>query len=145
MKLLHLALSGFLAVSTMGSDVVAQEFDAAAEIEAAIAGGDIAKGEKVFKKCKACHKVGEDAKNTVGPQLNHFFAREIGSNEEYKYSDTFLEKKAEGQVWDIEAFNAFLTKPKDYIAKTKMTFAGLKKDSDRADVLAYLASIQVTE
>lgn len=145
MKLTHLALSGLLAFSAFGTAAVAQDFDRAAEIEAAIAAGDIAKGEKVFKKCKGCHKVGDNAKNSVGPQLNHFFGIEIGSSADYKYSDPLLELKATGQVWDIEALDAFLTKPKDYIAKTKMTFAGLKKEDDRANVLAYLASIQVAE
>jgi len=145
MKLVHLALSGLLAVSAMGSVAVAQDFDPAAELEAAIAAGDLAKGAKVFKKCKGCHKVGEKAKNSVGPQLNSFFGVEIGSSEGFKYSKPLLEKKAEGQIWDIEALDMFFTKPKDYIPKTKMTFAGLKKDADRANVIAYLASIQVTE
>lgn len=145
MKLTTLALSGMLAISTFGSAVVAQDFDPATEIEAAIAAGDLAKGEKVFKKCKGCHKVGDKAKNSVGPQLNNFFAIELGSSEGFKYSQPLLDKKAEGQIWDIEALDAFLKKPKDYIPKTKMTFAGLKKDADRANVIAYLASIQVTE
>jgi len=145
MKLTHLALSGLLAISAMGSSAVAQDFDKAAEIEAAIAAGDIAKGEKVFKKCKGCHKVGDKAKNSVGPQLNNFFGHEIGASEGYKYSKPLLALKETGQIWDLEALDAFLTKPKDYIAKTKMTFAGLKKEEDRANVLAYLASIQTSE
>lgn len=145
MKLIHLALSGLLAISAMGSSAVAQDFDKAAEIEAAVAAGDIAKGEKIFKKCKGCHKVGENAKNSVGPQLNNFFGHEIGASEDYKYSDPLLELKATGQIWDIEALDAFFTKPKDYIKKTKMTFAGLKKEDDRANVIAYLASIQISE
>lgn len=145
MKFTTLALSGLLAISAFGSTAIAQDFDPAAEIEAAIAAGDLAKGEKVFKKCKGCHKVGDKAKNSVGPQLNNFFAVEIGASEGFKYSKPLLAKKDEGQIWDIEALDAFLKKPKDYIPKTKMTFAGLKKDADRANVIAYLASIQVTE
>ncbi|MGJ8527395.1 c-type cytochrome [Maritalea sp.] len=145
MKLVHLALTGVLAATAFGSTALAQDFDPAAEREAAIAAGDVAKGEKVFKKCKACHKIGEKAKNGVGPQLNHFFAAEIGASEGFKYSKSFLEKKAEGQIWDVEALNEFLKRPKDYIAKTKMTFAGLKKEADRTNVIAYLASIQVAE
>ena len=145
MKLVHLVLSGALALSAMGSVAAAQDFDPAVEIETAIAAGDLVAGEKIFKKCSGCHKVGEKAKNSVGPQLNEFFGQEIGESDGYKYSKGLLAKKAEGQIWDIEALDAFLTKPKDFIAKTKMTFAGLKKEDDRANVIAYLASIQDTE
>ncbi|WP_319530973.1 cytochrome c family protein [uncultured Cohaesibacter sp.] len=107
---------------------------------AALAEGDAAKGEKVFNKCKACHQVGEGAKNKVGPVLNGVIGRKIASAEDFKYSKAFLEK-AEAEpdfVWTEEAINEYLTKPKDYIKKNKMAFAGLKKDDDRADVIAYL-------
>lgn len=149
MKISQLAMVAALVVGTFGTPALAQDaaiqFDRSAEIEAAIAGGDVKKGESVFAKCKACHKIGDGAKNAVGPQLNNFFGNELGSSEGFKYSDPLLEKKAAGQVWDIEALNAFLLKPKDYIPKTKMTFAGLKKDADRANVIAFLASIQAAE
>ena len=100
--------------------------------------GDAAAGEKVFRKCKACHMVGEDAKNKVGPQLNGIVGAEAGKVEGYKYSKALLAKAEEGLVWDEEALDAYLTKPKDFIPKTKMAFAGLRKEKDRANLIAYM-------
>ncbi|CAN0461415.1 unnamed protein product [Ectocarpus fasciculatus] len=104
----------------------------------AFAEGDAAKGEKVYRKCKACHTVGEDAKNKVGPHLNGIIDAEIASVEGFKYSKAFLEKKTEGLVWSEAEIDAYLTKPKKYLPGTKMSFAGLRKEQDRADVIAYL-------
>ncbi|MCV0426293.1 MAG: cytochrome c family protein [Roseibium sp.] len=103
----------------------------------ASAEGDPAKGEKVFKKCAACHAVGENAKNKVGPQLNGVVDRSWGAVEGYKYSKALIEL-SDGQVWDVENLDIYLTKPKDLIKKGKMAFAGLRKEQDRADVIAYL-------
>ena len=108
----------------------------------ALADGDPAKGEKVFNKCKACHAVGEDAKNKIGPLLNGIVGAEIASVEGFKYSDAFLEKKSEGLVWDEDTLDAYLTKPKDFIPKTKMTFNGLRKEDEREDVIAYLKQFE---
>lgn len=105
----------------------------------ASAEGDAAKGDKVFKKCKACHAVGEKAKNKVGPQLNGVVDRPLGSVEGFKYSKALLAKAEEGMVWDAANLDAYLTKPKDFIPKGKMAFAGLKKEADRENVIAYLA------
>ena len=102
--------------------------------------GDPAKGKKVFNKCKACHMVGEKAKNRVGPILNGIIDQPWGMNEEFKYSKPLLEGKDEGRIWDFETLDAYLTKPKDVIPKGKMVFAGLKKEQDRMDVIAYLSS-----
>lgn len=104
----------------------------------ASAEGDPAKGEKVFKKCAACHAVGENAKNKVGPQLNGVVDRGWGQVEGYKYSKALIEQ-GDGQVWDVENLDVYLTKPKDLIKKGKMAFAGLRKDEDRVNVIAYLA------
>ena len=104
----------------------------------AMADGDPAKGEKVFKKCAACHAVGEGAKNKVGPELNGIVGRAWGVAEGYKYSSALLEM-ADGKVWDEETLTVYLEKPKDMIPKTKMAFAGLKKEEDRDNVIAYLA------
>jgi cytochrome c len=104
--------------------------------------GDPAKGEKVFRKCKACHAVGEGAKNKIGPQLNGIVGAEIASVEGFRYSDAFMEKKAEGLVWDEETLDAYLAKPRDFIAKTKMSFAGLRKEEEREDVIAYLKQFE---
>jgi len=104
----------------------------------ASAEGDAAKGEKVFRKCQACHAVGPDAKNKVGPQLNGVVGRDWGAVEGYKYSKALIEM-GDGKVWDEATLDAYLTKPKDVIPKGKMAFAGLRKEQDRADVIAYLA------
>ena len=108
----------------------------------ALAEGDAAAGEKVFKKCKACHQVGDGAKNRVGPMLNGIVGNEIASVEDFKYSKAFLAKKAEGLVWIVEVLDTYLTKPKKFIPGTKMSYAGLKKEGDRANVIAYLKTFE---
>ncbi|GAA6187552.1 c-type cytochrome [Litorivita sp. NS0012-18] len=109
--------------------------------EAALDPELVADGEKVFKKCKACHQVGEGAQNKTGPILNDIAGQTIGSVEGYKYSKTFKGLAAEGAVWDDAALAAFLAKPKAFAPKTKMSFAGLKKESDIAAMIAYLKSL----
>lgn len=99
---------------------------------------DAGAGEKVFKKCKACHAVGEGAKNKVGPHLNELFGRKAAAIEGYKYSKAFKAAGEDGLVWNEETLDKFLLKPKAMIKKTKMSFGGLKKDEDRANIIAYL-------
>jgi cytochrome c len=118
-----------------GTALLAMTVSAAAE-------GDVKKGEKVFKKCKACHAVGEKAKNKVGPQLNGVVDRPLGSIEGFKYSKALLAKAEEGLVWDAANLDAYLTKPKAFIPKGKMAFAGLKKEADRENIIAYLAQFK---
>lgn len=98
--------------------------------------GDPAKGEKVYRKCKACHAL-EAGKNKVGPTLAGIFGRTAGSVEGFKYSDAM---KNSGVVWDEATIDEYMVKPKDFIPGNKMTFAGLKKEKDRADLIAYLKS-----
>lgn len=100
--------------------------------------GDAGKGEKVFRKCKACHAVGEGAKNKVGPHLNDVVGRTAGSLDDFKYSKAMVAAGEEGIVWDEETLSAYLEKPRDYIKGNRMGFAGLRKEDDRADVIAYL-------
>ena len=97
-------------------------------------------GEKVFRKCTACHAIGDGAKNKVGPQLNGIIGRTMGSVEGFKYSNGFVEANAEGNVWTPEEMAAFLANPKSYMKGTKMAFAGLKKDEDLTAITAYLES-----
>lgn len=106
---------------------------------AASAEGDVKKGEKVFKKCKACHAIGPDAKNKVGPELNGIVGRKVAGIEDFKYSPA-MKKFGEGdKVWDEATLDTYLTKPKKVVPKTKMAFAGLKKEKDRQNIIAYLA------
>ncbi len=102
--------------------------------------GDAEAGEKVFRKCKACHAVGADAKNKVGPVLNGIVGAAVGANDGFKYSDALLALTAEDKIWTPEELDAFLTKPRDYVKGTKMSFAGLRKEDDRTNVIAYLAT-----
>ena len=105
---------------------------------AAFADGDPAAGEKVFKKCSACHAVGAGAKNKVGPELNGIVGRKVASVEGFKYSPAMTEFGAGDKAWDAATLDAYLADPKSYIPKNKMAFAGLKKADERADVIAYL-------
>ncbi|HSF95049.1 MAG TPA: cytochrome c family protein [Thermohalobaculum sp.] len=103
----------------------------------ALADGDAAKGEKVFRKCKACHTV-EEGKNRVGPSLFAVVGRPVAAIGDYKYSDA-MRGFGDGKTWTPELLDAYLAKPKDLVPGTKMTFQGLKAEADRADVIAYLA------
>lgn len=100
-----------------------------------------AKGEKVFKKCKACHQVGEGAKNKTGPALNGVLGASVAHVDGFKYSKDLSAAKEEGRVWDETLMSEFLAKPKSVFKKTKMTFAGLKKDSEISAVIEYLKSV----
>ncbi len=101
--------------------------------------GDPAKGANVFKKCMACHAVGEGAKNKVGPELNGIIDRKMGAVEGFNYSDTLKEHNAKGDTWTAEVLSKYLENPKAYMPGVKMVFAGLPKETDRADLLAYLS------
>lgn len=98
----------------------------------------VAKGAKVFKKCKSCHKVGEGAKNASGPILNGVVNNAAGAIEGFKYSKAMKDAAANGLVWTPQELSAFLTKPKKYLKKTKMSFNGLKKEEDRAAIIEFL-------
>ncbi|RXV66926.1 cytochrome c family protein [Roseovarius sp. A46] len=104
--------------------------------------GDPEAGEKVFRKCKACHMVGEGAKNRVGPVLNGVVGGPVASVEGFKYSDVFQEMAAEDAVWTEEELAAFLDSPRKYAKGTKMAFPGLRKEEEIADVIAYLATFE---
>lgn len=106
----------------------------------ALAEADLKKGEKVFKKCRACHTIGEDAKTKIGPILNNIFGATAGTNADFaaKYSKAMLKKGEEGLVWNEGTLDAFLKKPKKYIKKTKMAFAGIKKEKQRINLIAFL-------
>jgi len=114
----------------------------AAEETAALDPALVAEGENVFKKCKACHQVGEGAKNRTGPVLNGIVGHPAGAVEDFRYSRAMEEAAEGGLVWTEEELAAFLAKPRDYMKKTKMSFAGLRKDEDIAAVIEYLKSFE---
>ncbi|EBA02500.1 diheme cytochrome c SoxD [Rhodobacterales bacterium HTCC2150] len=125
------------------AEVAAVVEEVAAVVEPEVVALDealVAKGKKTFKKCKACHKIGEGAKNGTGPLLNGVVGATAGAVEKFKYSKAMASAGADGLVWTPEELHAFLTKPKAYMKKTKMSFNGLKKESDRNAVIEYLKS-----
>lgn len=121
----------------------AEESEAEQEAAAPAAAFDAelaAAGETVFKKCKACHQVGEGAKNRSGPVLNGVVGRRMASVEGFKYSNDINAMADGGQVWDEENLTLFLTKPKAFMPKTRMSFPGLKSQDDIRAVTEYLKS-----
>lgn len=107
-----------------------------------LAQGDVAKGEKLFKKCAACHAVGDGAKNKVGPVLTGILDNKAGQNPDFKYSKAMKKAAADGLVWDEASLSEFLTKPRAFLKGTKMGFAGFKKPADIENVVAYLATFE---
>ena len=104
-------------------------------ISTLLASGSIDHGKMVVKKCTACHSVSKEGSNKIGPALWGIIGRKIGSISDYKYSKAMSEF---GKTWNFETMNNFLIKPKDYIKGTKMAFAGLSKEKDRASIILYL-------
>jgi len=100
-----------------------------------LASANISDGEKVFKKCAACHSIAKGGKNKIGPALWGILGRQAGSINDYKYSKAMA---GHGKKWSFEEMNNFLIKPKDWIKGTKMSFAGLKKPEERAAVILYM-------
>ena len=101
-----------------------------------------AAGEKVFKKCKSCHQVGEKAKNRSGPVLNSVVGAAAGSVEGFKYSNALSDAAQDGLIGSEAELTAFLAKPKAYLKGTKMSFAGLRKEADQAAVVEYLKTFE---
>ncbi len=97
-------------------------------------------GANVFKKCQACHAVGEGAKNKVGPELNDLFGRTAGGLDDYNYSKPMKEAGANGLVWNDETLHQYLADPKGFVKGNKMAFPGLKKQEDLDAVTAFLKS-----
>lgn len=102
-----------------------------------LASADAANGAKVYKKCAACHTIEDGGANKVGPNLHGILDRDIGSVGGFAYSADLAELEGD---WTYDSLNAFLLKPKDFASGTKMAFAGIKKDADRADLIMYLRS-----
>ena len=108
------------------------------DIKAFLALGTIEHGEKVFKKCSACHVAAKGGKNKIGPVLYGVLGRKSASVSDYKYSKALI---AHGKIWSFAEMNSFLIKPQAHIKGTKMAYAGLKNDKDRASVILYMNSL----
>ena len=105
----------------------------------ALAAGDAAAGKTVFNQCKACHQAGPEAKNSVGPVLNGIVGRKAGEYPGYNYSDA---NKGSGLTWDEATLRVYLTDPKAKVPGTKMMFAGIKREKQLDDLIAYLMGIK---
>ena len=130
-------IEGLEAAPTQTSASSEMKVEEKINIAELLALGDMAHGEKVFKKCSACHMIASDGKNMIGPNLWEVIGRTAGSVSDYKYSKAMV---AYGKAWTFEEMNAYLIKPQAYIKGTKMAFAGLRKEKDRASVIIYMNS-----
>jgi cytochrome c len=97
---------------------------------------DAAAGERIFNQCRACHQLGETAKNGVGPQLNGLFGRKAGTAEGYSYSAAY---KSLDKMWDTENFTVYIKDPRGVTPGTKMVYAGLKDETQISNLIAYLS------
>ena len=119
-----------------GSSIkTAEVIEKVVDIAALMALGDVASGEKIFKKCAACHSINKGGKHKIGPALYNVVGRKVGGVEDYKYSKALIAYEKE---WTFEELNGFLIKPAKHIKGTKMAYAGLRKEADRASVIKYL-------
>ena len=127
------------AVDVEEATIVSSSTEASVEekidIAALMAMGDLTHGEKVFKKCAACHSIVKGGKNNIGPALYNVVGRKTGVVSNYKYSKALASYDKE---WNLEELNGYLIKPAKWIKGTKMAFAGLRKEKDRASVIKYL-------
>ena len=102
---------------------------------AVFASTSAAEGAKIFKKCAACHSIAQGGGNKIGPALWGVLGRKAGSISDYKYSKALV---AHGKIWTFDEMNGFLIKPKDWVKGTKMSFAGLKNEKERAALILYM-------
>jgi cytochrome c len=120
-----------LASSTPKTSNVVEKID----IVSVMAQGDVTSGKKIFKKCAACHSINKGGANKIGPALYNVVGRRVGGVADYKYSKTLA---SYGKEWTFEELNGFLIKPAAYLKGTKMSYAGLRKEADRASIIKYL-------
>ena len=117
------------------SSSVAEVAEEKIDIAALMSMGDLASGEKIFKKCASCHSIVKGGKNKIGPALYNVVGRQVGEVSDYKYSKALIGYE---KAWTFEELNGFLLKPSKWIKGTKMAYAGLRKEKDRASVIKYL-------
>ena len=124
-----------VSITTTTEATSASSSSGSGEIMALLTSANVADGEKVFKKCAACHSIAKGGGNKIGPALWGVLGRKAGSVSDYKYSKAMA---AHGKTWSFEEMNSFLIKPRDWIKGTKMSFAGLKSKNDRVAVILYM-------
>ena len=122
-------------VTTAASTASAETSSGTGDIMAIFASTSATDGQKVFKKCAACHSITKGGANKIGPALWGVIGRQAGNISDYKYSKAMA---AHGKIWSFEEMNGFLIKPKDWIKGTKMSYAGLKSEKERAAVILYM-------
>jgi cytochrome c len=136
------AIAALLATGTVIGPVLAQAQAPApapaAPAAAAPREGDPAAGERVFTQCRACHQVGETARNLVGPQLNGLFGRQAGTVQGFNYSPAYKTPEVASKVWSPENFATYIRNPRAVTPGTRMVFAGLRSENQIADLIAYL-------
>jgi cytochrome c len=130
-------IEGLEVASTSSSSEADAKVVEVVDIKTLLAMGDLGHGEKVFKKCTACHQIASGGKNMIGPNLWGVIGRTAGSVSDYKYSKAMV---AYGKEWTFEEMNSYLIKPQAYVKGTKMAFAGLRKEKDRASVILFMNS-----
>lgn len=110
-------------------------------LEPALADGHAEEGARLFRRCASCHEVGPDARNKVGPHLNEIMGRTAASLEGFRFSRALTAMGEDGLVWDEELMDAFLTRPSDFVPGTRMSFSGVRKESDRHELIAFLMTL----
>ena len=120
---------------SIATNISSTSASAEIDIAALMAMGNVTSGEKIFKKCAACHSIEKGGKNKIGPALYNVVGRQVGGVSDYKYSKALVAYK---KNWTFEELNGFLLKPAKWIKGTKMAYAGLRKEEDRASIIKYL-------
>lgn len=131
---------GFAIIVEEGGGPAVAEEEVEVPIGVLLASGDPSNGPSVFRKCQSCHNVEDGAAHKTGPNLWNIVGKEVALYDEFRYSGALQTYAEGGTVWDFEALNNFLKAPSDYIDGTSMGFAGLRRDGERADLLAWLAT-----
>ena len=128
-------VDGASQVASVSSAVSSDEAEESGNIMAIFASTSAADGAKIFKKCAACHSIAQGGGNKIGPALWGVVGRKSGAISDYKYSKAMA---AHGKIWTFDEMNGFLIKPKNWVKGTKMSFAGLKNETERAAVILYM-------
>ena len=136
-RAMHLSVPAALGLLALALAAPAMAEDAAPAASPTAPAGDPALGEKVFAKCRSCHQIGPGAHNSVGPELNGVIGRHSGAVPDYSYSDA---NRNSGLVWDPATFRRYIVDPRGVVPGTKMSFAGLTREKDVDNILAYLGS-----